>query len=126
MLKTAIQRTIDQHSHCVGEIRHQFRLQWAALEPRWSSSSRAARYLLAIEVFSDSQSGSRMMHVITRAGTNRADLLRLVDDALEDLLENGYSSGLSGHPFVSTARSPGRDDRPSRILESSDRSGPRP
>ena len=85
-----------------------------------------AGYLLAIEVFSDSQSGPRMMHVITRAGTNRADLLRLVDDALEDLLENDYFSGLSGHPVVSTARGPCRDHRPSRILELSDRSGLRP
>jgi hypothetical protein len=100
MLKTEIKSAIDQHSHYVGETRHQFRLQWAALEPRWSS--RSARYLLAIEVVTDS--GSRLMHVLTRAGTTRADLLRLVDDALEDFLENNDSSTARGYPFGNTGR----------------------
>jgi hypothetical protein len=124
MLKTEIKTAIDEHSHCVGETRHQFRLQWAALEPRWSS--RSARYLLAIEVLSDSHDGPRAMHVITRASTSRAELLRLVDDALEDLLANDDSARLSGPPSVSTTRGPYRDDRPSRMtLEPSDRSGSR-
>jgi hypothetical protein len=94
MLKTEIKTAIDHHSHSVGGTRHQFRLQWAALEPRWAS--RAARYLLAIEVLSDAHAGSSTMHVVTRAGTNRADLLRLVDDALEEHLESGRWSSATG------------------------------
>ena len=86
MLKTEIKTAIDHHSHYVGGIRHEFRLQWAALEPRWSS--RAARYLLAIEVLTESRVGSSTIHVVTHARTNRADLLRLVDDALEEHLGN--------------------------------------
>lgn len=93
MLKTEMKKAIDHHSHCVGGIRHEFRLQWAALEPRWSS--RAARYLLAIEVLPESRIGSSTMHVVTRAGTNRADLLRLVDDALEEHLDNTRSSAVT-------------------------------
>ena len=86
MLKTEMKTAIDHHSHSVRGIRHEFRFQWAALEPRWSS--RAARYLLAIEVLPESRTGPSTMHLVTRAGTTRADLLRLVDDALEEHLDS--------------------------------------
>ncbi len=90
MLTNVMQMAIDHHSHYVRGIRHEFRFQWAALEPRWSS--RAARYLLAIEVRSESSLGSSTIHVVTHARTSRADLLRLVNDALEDHLDNARSS----------------------------------
>ena len=90
MLKTEIRTAIDDHSHDVRGVRYRFRLQWAALEPRWSS--RAARYLLAIEAITDARSDSATVHVVTRAGTNRTDLLRLVEDALEDYLEREHSA----------------------------------
>ena len=101
MLKTEIKKAIDHHSHCVRGVRHQFKLQWAALEPRWSS--RSARYLLAIEVVSDAHSGSSTMHVVTRAGTNRTDLLRLVDDALEDYLERDRPAAVRAYSSERTA-----------------------
>ena len=101
MLKTDMKTAIDHHSHYVRGIRYEFRLQWAALEPRWSS--RAARYLLAIEVFPESRAGSSSIHVVTRAGTNRADLLRLVDDALEEHLDNQRPSDETPHHRASTA-----------------------
>lgn len=88
MLKTAIRTAIDDHSHDVQGVRYRFKLEWAALEPRWSS--RSARYLLAIEVFTDARSGSSTIHVMTRAGTSRTDLLRLIEDALEDSLESEH------------------------------------
>ena len=88
MQKTEIRTAIDHHSHEVRGVRYNFRLQWAALEPRWSS--RSARYLLAIEVLTDARSGSSTMHVVARAGTNRTDLIRLVEDALEDHLEREH------------------------------------
>jgi hypothetical protein len=88
MLKTEIKTLIDDHSHDVRGVRYRFRLQGAALEPRWSS--RSARYLLAIEVFTDARSGSSTIHVMTRAGTSRTDLLRLIEDALEDSLESEH------------------------------------
>jgi hypothetical protein len=88
MLKTEIKTVIDDHSHDVRGVRYRFRLQWAALEPRWSS--RAALYLLAIEVLTDARSGSATIHVVARAGTNRTDLLRLVEDALEDHLDTEH------------------------------------
>ena len=90
MRKTEIRTVIDAHSHDLRGVRYRFRLQWAALEPRWSS--RSARYLLAIEVVTDARSGSPTMHVVTRAGTNRTDLLRLLEDALEDYLEREPSA----------------------------------
>ena len=92
MLKTQIKTLIDDHSHDVQGVRYRFKLQWAALEPRWSS--RSARYLLAIEVLTDARSGSSTMHVVTRAGTNRTDLLRLVEDALEDYLEREHPAAV--------------------------------
>jgi len=101
MLKTEIKTAIDHHSHCVRGVRHQFKLQWAALEPRWSS--RSARYLLAIEVLSEAHSGSSTMHIVTRAGTNRTDLLRLVDDALEDYLERERPAAVRAYPSERTA-----------------------
>lgn len=101
MLKTEIKTAIDQHSHCVRGIRYQFKLQWAALEPRWSS--RSARYLLAIEVFSEARLGSTTMHVVTRAGTNRADLLQLVDEALDDYLRGEHPATVSAYAYERTA-----------------------
>ena len=104
MLKTEIRTAIDHHAHDVGGVRYRFRLQWAALEPRWSS--RAARYLLAIEVLSDARSGSSTMHVVTRAGTNRTDLVRLVEDALEDFLERDHPATVTAYGRESTADVP--------------------
>jgi hypothetical protein len=101
MLKAEMKKAIDHHSHCVGGVRHEFRLRWAALEPRWSS--RSARYLLAIEVISDDRPDSATMHVVTRAGTNRTDLLRLVNDALEDYLEREPAATVRAYPAERTA-----------------------
>ena len=95
MLKTEISTAIDDHSHDVRGVRYRFRLEWAALEPRWSS--RSARYLLAIEVLTDASSGSSTMHVVTRAGTNRTDLLRLVEDALEDYLQREHPATVTAY-----------------------------
>jgi hypothetical protein len=102
MLKTEIKTAIDHHSHWVRGIRHEFRLQWAALEPRWSS--RAARYLLAIEVLPESRVGTSTMHVLTHARTNRADLLRLVDDALQDHLCNTRPSTATAENCAGASR----------------------
>src|SRR4029453_18648992 len=66
MVKTEIKTAIDQHAHSVRGVRHQFKLQWAALEPRWSS--RAARYLLAIDVISEARGGSSTVPCGTAAG----------------------------------------------------------
>lgn len=95
MLKTEIRTVIDHHSHHVRGIQYRFRLKWAALEPRWSS--RSARYLLAIEVLTDARSGSSTMHVVTRAGTNRTDLVRLIDGALADYLERDQPAALTAY-----------------------------
>jgi len=86
MSKTEIQMAIDQHHHYVEGIRYQFKVVWAALEPRWSSRSR--RYLIAINVGSDASVGSRTTHIMAHASTSRADLLRLVDDAVEGLVRD--------------------------------------
>jgi hypothetical protein len=101
MQKTEIRTVIDHHSHDVRGVPYRFRLQWAALEPRWSS--RSARYLLAIEVLSEVRSGSSTMHVVTRVGTNRTDLVRLVDEALEDYLEREHPAAVSAYTSERTA-----------------------
>jgi len=101
MLKTEIRTVIDRHSHDVGGVPYRFRLQWAALEPRWSS--RSARYLLAIEVLSETRPGSSTMHVVTRVGTNRTDLVRLVGEALEDYLERAHPANLTVYGSERTA-----------------------
>jgi hypothetical protein len=103
MSQTEIETAIDEHCHCVGGIHHQFKLQWAAREPRWSASQ--GRYLLTIEVFSDAHVGSSTIHIVTHAGTNHADLLRLVDDALEEHLARGCCFSAANTPaMVSTPR----------------------
>ena len=94
MLQAEIQAAIDGHSHQVEGIRHQFKLHWAALEPRWSSRSR--RYLLEIEVRSDAL-GASTIHIVAHARTTSAELLRLVDDALEEHLTRGASSTLAAY-----------------------------
>lgn len=94
MSKTEIVVAIDQHHRCVEGIRYQFKVLWAALEPRWSTRSR--RYLLAIEVRSAAHVGSRTTHVVAHARTTRADLLQLVNDALEQMLCESRD-GAAGH-----------------------------
>ena len=104
MRKNEIRTAIDHHSHEFRGVPYRFRLQWAALEPRWSS--RSARYLLAIEVLTDARSGSSTMHVVTRAGTNRTDLIRLVEDALEDYLEREHPATVTEYASERTADLP--------------------
>jgi hypothetical protein len=101
MSKAYIKTVIDHHCRYLRGIQHEFKLQWVALEPRWAS--RSITYLLAIEVLSETDAGvsSTTLYVVTRAGTTRADLLRLVDDALDEHLE-------SGHRLSATARESGQ------------------
>ena len=84
MSKTEIQVAIDQHHHCVEGMWYQFKVVWAELEPRWSTRSR--RYLVAIDVLSEARVAASRIHIVAPARTTRADLLRLVDDALEEHL----------------------------------------
>ena len=82
MRKAEIKAVVDHHVYAVNGTAHRLRLQWVATEPRFS---REARYLLAIEVFSD---GSGMpittLHVMTRARLTQQELLHLVDDAVDE------------------------------------------
>ena len=89
MSKDTMAATVDHHSYNARGVSYRFRFRWAALEPRWSS--RSARYLLEIEVRPDAGSPSAgspsgVIHVLTQAATSRADLLQLVDAALEEQL----------------------------------------
>jgi len=84
MSKDTMAATVDHHSYMVGGVRYLFRLRWAALEPRWSS--RSARFLLEIEARPETGSPSAIVHVMTHASTTRANLVRLVDAALEEQL----------------------------------------
>ena len=82
MLKDDMKVAIAQHACSILGEPQGFRLQWAALEPRWAS--RAARYLLAIEVLPNGQATvpPTTVHVVTRASVTRVELLSLVEDAL--------------------------------------------
>lgn len=84
MSKETMTATVDHHSHKVGGVVYRFRLRWAALEPRWSS--RSARYLLEIEARPEQGVPCAIVHVMTHAATTRANLVRLVDAALEEQL----------------------------------------
>jgi hypothetical protein len=96
MLKDDMKTAIDQHVCSILGKPHRFRLQWAALEPRWAS--RAARYLLAIEVLPRGQATvpPTTVHVVTRASIARAQLLALVEDALCDHLHTAANSSTDG------------------------------
>jgi hypothetical protein len=82
--KTEIQMAVDQHHHDVEGVQYQFKVVWAGSEPRWSSRSR--RYVVAIEVLAEDRIGSSPIHIVVGARTSRAELLRLVADALELLI----------------------------------------
>jgi hypothetical protein len=90
MLKANMAAAVDHHSHMVRDVIYRFRLRWAALEPRWAS--RSTRYLLEIEVLSAAGAPCGTVHVVTHGTTTRVNLLRLVDDALEDQLREPRSS----------------------------------
>ena len=99
MSKTEIQAAIDQHNCCVEGIRYRFKVAWAAFEPR-----RPRRYILAIEVLSEARVGSSKIHIVAHARTTRADLLRIVDDALEDHLATDFFSAATTPAMVSVTR----------------------
>ena len=93
MLKAEMKAAIEEHACLVNDTLHRFRLQWAAVEPRWSA--RGARYLLAIELLPDGQPTvpGTTVHVVTRAATTRADLLALVEDAVYQRLQAPVNVG---------------------------------
>ena len=107
MLKNDMKVAIAQHACSILGEPHGFRLQWAALEPRWAS--RAARYLLAIEVLPNGQSTvpPTTVHVVTRASVTRAELLGLLDDALGAHLQTAANSSTE-QPGDGTARESNR------------------
>ena len=115
MLKDDMKTAIDQHECSILGKPHRFRLQWAALEPRWAS--RAARYLLAIEVLPKGQATvpPTTVHVVTRASIARAELLALVEDALCDHLQYGceleHRRPVRRNCRRIESREPQRDDR---------------
>src|SRR6187455_3310564 len=96
MLKDDMKTAIDKHACSILGTPHRFRLQWAALAPRWAS--RAARYLLAIEVLPNGQATvpPTTVHVVTRASVTRAQLLELVEDALCAHLQTATNSSIEG------------------------------
>jgi hypothetical protein len=92
MLKDDMKVAVGQHVCSILGTPHGFRLQWAALEPRWAS--RAARYLLAIEVLPNGKATvpPTIVHVVTRASVTRMELLGLVEDALCAHLQTAENS----------------------------------
>jgi hypothetical protein len=96
MSKDTMAMTVDHHAHTVGGVSYGFRLRWAALEPRWSS--RSARYLLEIEARPGAGGAATILHVMTHAATTRANLLRLVDAALEEQLGSESLVGAASVP----------------------------
>ena len=118
MLKDDMKTAIDQHECSILGKPHRFRLQWAALEPRWAS--RAARYLLAVEVLPSGQATvpPTTVHVVTRASVTRDQLLALVEEALGAYLHTVASSsteGLGDGPSRLESREPQRGDHDSII-----------
>ena len=107
MLKDDMKIAIDQHAYSIYGKPHRCKLQWAALEPRWAS--RAARYLLAIEVLPNGQATvpPTTVHVVTRASVTRGELLGLVEDALCAHLQTAANSSTE-HPSDGTARESNR------------------
>ena len=106
MLKHDMETAIAQHACSIlGEL-YGFRLQWAALEPRWAS--RAARYLLAIEVLPNGQATvpPTMVHVMTRASVTRTELLGLVEEALYGHRQTAANSGAEGPSHGTGGESP--------------------
>ena len=101
MSKTEIQQAIDHHRHSIEGMSYQFKVVWAALEPRWSSRSR--RYLVAIEVLSKDRVDSSTLHIVAHARTTRADLLRLLDDALELLVRESRHGAAAHTPEMLSA-----------------------
>lgn len=101
MSKNEIQVAINQHRHSVEGVGYQFKVVWAGLEPRWSGRPR--RYAVAVEVLPDDRDGSSQIHVVAQASTTRADLLRLVDDALELLIRESRHGAEAHTPELLSA-----------------------
>ena len=122
MLKDDMKVAIAQHACSILGEPHGFRLQWAALEPRWASARR--------DISSRSSVPERpgdvpptTVHVVTRASVTRVELLGLVEDALwptcrrlrtrapsglaKDLPENRIAGATTRRPRLNT-----RSDRP--------------
>jgi hypothetical protein len=97
MTKVEIEKAIAQHARNVNGSRHRFRVAWTALEPRWSR----ARRLLSIDVCPDRPTTGLLatVQVLTPVRTTREQLLRLLDDALDEFLrEHGFDPSTAADP----------------------------
>ena len=97
MTKAEMEKAIAQHGRNLNGRAHRFRVTWAAREPRWSR----ARCLLSIEVYPDGPTTQpwTTVQVLTPVKTTREQLLRLVDDAVDEFLrEHGSDPGSAAGP----------------------------
>ena len=96
MTKAEIEKAIAQHARNVNGSRHRFRVAWT-VEPRWTR----ARRLLSIDVCPDRPATGPLttVQVLIPVRTTREQLLRLVDDALDEFLrEHGVDPSTAADP----------------------------
>jgi len=97
MTKAEMEKAIAQHARNVNGSRHRFRVAWTAREPRWSR----ARCLLSIEVYPDRPTTQpwATVEILTPVKTTHEQLLRLVDDAVDEFLrEHGFDPSSAADP----------------------------
>ena len=102
MTKAEIETAIAQHARNVNGSRHRFRVTSTALEPRWSR----ARRLLSIDVCPDRAASALLttVQILSPVRTTREQLLRLVDDALDEFLrEHGFDPSTAADPSETPA-----------------------
>ena len=109
MTKTEIKVVIEQHARNVNGNPHRFRVGWIALEPRWSR----ARCLLSIDVCPEHRGTGlwATVQVLTSIKTTRAQLLSLVDAALDGFLgEHGFDASTPADPRAEEGDASTADD----------------
>ena len=97
MTKAEMKKAVAQHARNVNGSRHRFRVTWTAREPRWSR----ARCLLSIEVYPGRPTTQpwTTVQILTPVRTTREQLLRLVDDAVDEFLrEHGFNPSTAADP----------------------------
>lgn len=102
MTRAEIEEAIAQHARNVNGSRHRFRVTSTASEPRWS----LVRRLLSIDVYPDGPTDGLLttVQVLTPVRTARGQLLRLVDDALDEFLrEHGFDPSTAAGPSETPA-----------------------
>jgi hypothetical protein len=83
MTKTELIAIINQHSQTIDGLKYRFEVTAVVREPLWSGG---LRYLFTVAAVVDGVPDTPVIYLLTQARITKSDLLRLLENAMQDEL----------------------------------------